>query len=322
MFANNKIIKLFSIFIASGVIILIGIYVISVNTRDRNVYLEQVQTSDTIMGFDKERAFNDLEYQVSLGPRYPGSVGHDKVGEWIISEVRNSHWEIDVQELTYRGRSIKNIIAKTGEGYPWVIIGAHYDTRLIADLDPIRENRSEPVPGANDGASGVAVLLELARQLQIYFNNNSGNTDQLIWANQIWLVFFDAEDNGKLAGWDWAMGSQAFVESLTTYPSSVVIIDMVGYKTLNICYEKNSEPRLLESLWTKAYEIGYGNYFDYSNECSFLDDHTAFLEKGIPAADLIDSDYPYYHTVEDTVDKVSAESLQIIGNTIIEWLKE
>jgi len=314
-----KYIKNISILVASGVLIFIGIFLISVKIKHNDPDIE-VKTPDKIR-FDKEQALSDLEYQVSLGPRYPGSIGHDQVGRWIISELNNSHWEVEIQEITYHARSVRNIIAKSGEGYPWVIIGAHYDTRLIADHDPIRENRSKPVPGANDGASGVAVLLELARILPEYSLNN-GSSDQSIWANQIWLVFFDAEDNGKLPGWDWAMGSQLFVDSLTAYPSSAVIVDMVGYKDLNICYENNSEPGLLESIWKTAHEIGYSSIFDYSNECSFLDDHTAFLAKGIPAADLIDSDYPYYHTVEDTVDKVSADSLQVIGDTIIEWLKE
>jgi len=270
--------------------------------------------------FDSSRALKDIEYQVSLGPRVPGSIGHTEVVKWIVGELENSGWEVEVQGLTWGGQPIQNITAKIGDGTPWVIFGAHYDTRMVADRDPSPQNRMLPVPGANDGASGVSVLLELARILPDYLDNST--EDILQKPGQIWLVFFDAEDNGKIPGWDWAMGSQAFVQELEDYPDAVVIVDMIGDRDLNLCREGFSDQEILNSIWRGAQKLGYGEYFQYSKECFIRDDHIAFLNAGIPAVDLIDIDYQYWHTVEDTIDKVSAESLQIIGETLLEWLIE
>lgn len=262
----------------------------------------------------------DIEYQISLGPRVPGSIGHTEVVKWIVGELENSGWEVEVQSLTWGGQPIQNITAKFGNGTPWVILGTHYDTRMVADRDPSPENRMLPVPGANDGASGVSVLLELARILPDYLDNS---TEDILQApGQIWLVFFDAEDNGRIPGWDWAMGSQAFVQELEDYPDAVVIVDMIGDRDLNLCREGFSDQEILNSIWREAKKLGYGEYFHYSKECYIRDDHIAFLNAGIPAVNLIDIDYHYWHTVEDTIDKVSAESLQIIGETLLEWLFE
>ena len=116
-----------------------------------------------------------------------------------------------------------------------MIIGAHYDSRLLADPDPDPSLRNQPVPGANDGASGVAVLLELARILP-------KNLDKTIW-----LVFFDAEDNGNIPGYDWIMGSRVFVQTLIDKPDEAIIIDMIGDADLNIYQEKNSDQKFNRS---------------------------------------------------------------------------
>jgi Zn-dependent M28 family amino/carboxypeptidase len=186
------------------------------------------------------------------------------------------------------------------------------------DLDP--NNWSEAVPGANDGASGAAVLLELARVLPAY-------ADRLRFG-QIWLVFFDAEDNGSLPGVNseslpsngWILGSTAFVQSLTEYPQAAVIVDMIGDADQNIYQEKNSHPGLTAEIWQAAGRLGYQDRFIALPKWAILDDHTPFLQVGIPAVDIIDFDYPYYHTIEDTPDKVSAQSLKTVGDTLIEWM--
>ena len=115
------------------------------------------------------------------------------------------------------------------------------------------------------------------------------------------------------------MGSQAFVSELEERPNAVIVVDMIGDADLNICYEGNSNQVLLDSIWNTAIVLGYSQYFS-PQVCHIRDDHTAFLEAGIPAADIIDFNYPYWHTIEDTVDKVSATSLSIVGETILEWL--
>jgi Zn-dependent M28 family amino/carboxypeptidase len=205
------------------------------------------------------------------------------------------------------GHPVQNVIAYRGATRPQIILGAHYDTRMFADNDPDPSKQLEPVPGANDGASGVAVLLELARVLPAD-------------SAPVWLVFFDAEDNGRIEGWDWILGSQAFVEGLEFQPEAAVIVDMIGDADQNIYIERNSDPALVQEIWNIAAELGYEQSFIPRPKYSMLDDHTPFLQAGIPAVDIIDFDYPYWHTSEDTVDKVSAESLEVVGITLQEWI--
>jgi Zn-dependent M28 family amino/carboxypeptidase len=154
----------------------------------------------------------------------------------------------------------------------------------------------------------VAVLLELARVLPKELDK------------QVWLAFFDSEDQGRLPGWDWIYGSRAFAEALEGTPDAVVILDMIGDADLNIPQERNSDPGLLQEIWAVAAERGHDGIFLPQPGYAMLDDHTPFLEKGIRAADLIDFDYPYWHTVADTPDKVSAESLFAVGDTVLHWL--
>ena len=262
----------------------------------------------TTVGFDGERAYRDVKYQVGLGARTPGGSAHSRVRQWIGDELRKSGWSVEEQELESMGHPIFNLIATRGVGKPWVVLGAHFDSRFLADHDPVASNQTQPVPGANDGASGVAVLLELARTLPKDI------------PGKVSLVFFDAEDNGKIPGWDWILGSTAYVNALQEKPDMAVILDMIGDADLNIHYEKNSDPVISQEIWRTAENLGYGNVFIQTQKYSILDDHTPFLSAGIRAVDIIDFDYPYYHTTQDTPDKVSAESLKAVGNTIHAWL--
>lgn len=269
--------------------------------------------------FNGERAMQAAAVQLAFGPRTVGSAAHLKTGDWIAHTLRDAGWEVEIQETVYQGQPVRNIIGKRGAGAPWVILGAHYDSRLAADRDPDPQKLAEPVPGANDGASGVAVLLELARVLPGQLENRIDSG--LPRANQVWMVFFDSEDNGRLPGWDWILGSRAFVQSLAERPDAAVIVDMIGDADLNVYQEHNSDPRLNQEIWAQAAALGYGELFIPENKHSILDDHTPFLEIGIPAADLIDFDYPYYHTTADTIDKLSPASLKAIGDTLIAWLR-
>jgi glutaminyl-peptide cyclotransferase len=257
--------------------------------------------------FDGQRALADVETQVAFGPRTPGSSGHARVQEWMRAELAEAGWDSHIQSAQMLGHTVENVIAYRGDGPPRIILGAHYDTRLYADQDPDPAKRLDPVPGANDGASGVAVLLELARVLP---------EDGI----PVWLVFFDAEDNGRIEGWDWILGSQAFVAELEFHPEAAVIVDMIGDADQNIYIERNSDPELSAEIWQVAAELGYGSSFIPTPKHSILDDHTPFLRAGITAVDIIDFDYPYWHTTEDTVDKISAESLEAVGRTLQEWL--
>ena len=261
------------------------------------------------VSFDNSRAYADVQTQVALGPRIPGSEGHAKVEAWIRAELESAGWVVEVQQTERMGHPINNIIAKRNDDAPQIILGAHYDTRFFADNDPDMSKRAEPVPGANDGASGVAVLLELARSLP----NNTV---------PVWLVFFDTEDNGHIEGWDWILGSRAFAEEIPVQPKAVVIVDMIGDADLNIYLERNSNVAIRTEIWATAEKLGYADKFINEEKFSMLDDHTPFLEAGIPAVDIIDFDYPYWHTTQDTPDKVSAESLQAVGETLWNWIVE
>ena len=256
--------------------------------------------------FNGQRAYQDVLAQMAFGPRIPNSQAHAKTITYIEQQLRQAGWQASLQETTWQGFKIQNIIASRSSWQPQIIFGAHYDSRLLADQDP-GPGQNTPVPGANDGASGVAVLLEMARALP----KNSV---------PIWLVFFDAEDSGGLDGREWIMGSRAFVSQLSFHPKAAVVLDMIGDKDLNIYIERNSNQDLVNAIWAEAAKLGYAKQFIPIPKYSILDDHTPFLEAGIPAVDIIDFDYPYWHTAADTADKVSPQSLQIVGETLLAWI--
>jgi hypothetical protein len=285
------------ILIATTIFIILFLQMSHISTNNSGPY-----------GFDGNRAFKDIETQIDFGPRYHGSRGHANTIEWLRSSLESSGWQVLTQNGIYQNVYITNIIAHRGSEAPDIILGAHYDTRMFADKDPNPANLTNPVPGANDGASGVAVLLEIARVLPDDFHSD------------IWLVFFDAEDNGNIPGWDWILGSRFFVENMKYHPDAMVLLDMVGDKELQIFKERSSSSSLSDSIWIEARKLGYGKYFPSISRHTILDDHIPFIEAGISSVNIIDFDYPYHHTIEDTVDKVSAKSLQIVGDTILSWL--
>jgi len=259
--------------------------------------------------FDGQHAYANVKTQVAFGPRMPGSDGHAQIVDWMRTELESAGWQVEVQESESMGHPIQNIVAKRDDASPQIILGAHYDSRIFASNDPDPAKRMQPVPAANDGASGVAVLIELARTLP----KDSVPT---------WLVFFDAEDNGEIAGWDWLLGSREFVKHNVIRPRAVVVIDMIGDADLNIYKEQNSNADLTNEIWSTASTLGYGSNFIAQYKYSMEDDHTPFLEAGIPAVDIIDFDYPYWHTTADTPDKVSAASLEAVGSTLWTWITQ
>ena len=262
--------------------------------------------------FDGERAYEHVVTQCDFGFRPTGSAALRATGDFIIDELAEYGWTTEEQAFVYRDTPVRNLIARPegadgGEASDDIIIlGAHYDTRRSAD----REDPSVPVMGANDGASGVAVLLELARTLDLERVDES-----------IWLAFFDAEDNGNLDGWSYCVGSEYMAEHLTVTPAAVVVVDMVGDADQQLYLERNSDPDLQRELWEIGAELGYADVFISEYKFSIYDDHVPFAQRGIPAVDIIDFDYPYWHTTQDTPDKVSGESLERVGRVLETWLE-
>jgi Zn-dependent M28 family amino/carboxypeptidase len=266
------------------------------------------------LNFDGNSAFLFLEAQTEIGPRWPGSPGHSEVRAYISDTLTEMGWAVEEQVFDYQGFAAMNIIARANKGKgDTIILGAHYDTRRLADQTPGAAEAELPVLGAVDGASGVAVLLELARTLDL---------DEV--PRELWLAFFDVEDNGSggLPGWDWIAGSTYMAANLTVQPEAAVVVDMIGDADQQLYYEGNSHPGLRESLWQIAGDLGYGDVFIPQVKHTMIDDHLPFAWEGIAAVDIIDFDYPYWHTVEDTADKASPNSLLRVGHTLEVWLEE
>ncbi len=257
--------------------------------------------------FDGDRAYNDVKIQVAFGPRTPGSEAHTKILNWLRTELEAAGWQVQIQESESLDHPIQNLVAFRTEQPPVYILGAHYDTRIFADHDPDPSKQNQPTPGANNGASGVAILLELARSLPTGYP-------------PIWLVFFDAEDNGKIPGWDWILGSRAFVTKMTVKPMAMVLVDMVGGMNSTFYMDGNSDTQLRESIWDTASKLGYKDIFIPRVKYNILDDHIPFIQAGIPSVDIIDIDDKYWLTTSDSPEHVSPKSLQIVGNVLWTWL--
>lgn len=267
--------------------------------------------------FNGDRAFADLTRQLEFGPRIPGRRGHSECAKWIEQQLRSHSDAAEVQE--FRGTvlgspdtvTMMNIIARYNPGdKDRIMISAHWDTRPHADLDPDSSLWRNPVPGANDGASGVAVLLELARLL-----------DSLPPPGGVDLVFFDGEDGGDYGSnpGRWCQGSFHFANNLRARYIWAINVDMVGDRDLHLPIEGNSfrlAPELCDRVWTTAAELQEPAFVRVRGHDVF-DDHMPLLMKGIPAIDIIDFDYPHWHTTHDTVDKCAPHSLASVGRVLV-----
>jgi len=273
--------------------------------------------------FDADQAFQYLEAQCAFGPRNPGSEGHKQCMAYLISEMQKYADTVREQPFLMsipgspRMISATNIIASFGQGSEPVLLCAHWDTRPWSDHDPEPSKRNNPVMGANDGASGVAVLLEVARILKK--TPPTGPVD---------IVFFDGEDAGHSGQTDtWCLGSRVYAESLSDQgmlPRYAILLDMVGDRDLHLPmegYSRRYVPNLVSRLWTKAGQLGL-TAFENRIGPFMIDDHLELLKVGVPAVNIIDFDYPFWHTTEDTVDKCSPESLKQVGTLILYMIYE
>lgn len=275
--------------------------------------------------FDGFRAFSYLEKQVAIGARIPGTQEHRLCRDWIISHCKQYADTVIVQSFeAYRPASADtvrawNIIARFHPRIPErVMISTHWDTRPFADLDPLYPGK--PVPGANDGASGTAVLIELLPHISGYMG--SAGLD---------IVFWDAEDMGIAGSVAYfCQGSEHYAANLLKpVPGKGILIDMIGDADLEIPIEQNSlhnAADLVEEVWELARKMGYGSVFKRKVGPEVFDDHVPLNEiAGIPTIDIIDFNYRnngrnLWHTTRDLPAYCSPYSLKIIGDLLLNWL--
>jgi glutaminyl-peptide cyclotransferase len=257
---------------------------------------------------DGASALRHVERLVGMGPRVAGSPGGERARAYIVDELRRSGIEPEVQAFdaaTPHGRKrMANVIARLPGRRPDVIVLAgHYDTKLFTSFRFV---------GANDGGSSAALLIELARRL--------ARTPR---EYTIWVVWFDGEEAFETwTSTDSLYGSRHLAGELQRtgqLPRALVLMDMIGDRDLNIRRDTYSTPWLNEIVWASAARLGHARHF-LNDPMPVEDDHAPFLKAGVPAVLLIDFDYPPWHTVDDTLDKVSARSLAIVGDVVLDAL--
>jgi len=278
-------------------------------------------TAGQVPEFNSQRAFKHLQKQCSFGPRTPGSKAHKLCQDYIVTHLKKCSADVSLQPFPFKnpitGKTyiLNNIIARFGKGTDRILLCAHWDTRPWADMDDKKENRNKGVPGANDGASGTGTLLEIAS----IFRQNPPPVG-------VDLVFFDGEDSGSYGDNNsWCQGSQYFAKNLgpVNYKYAI-LLDFVGDKDLHFPVEYFSNQfskNLVDMVWSKAEQLGLYP-FDRTLGPQVIDDHMPLIKAGIPALDIIDFEYQYYHTVNDTPDKCSPESLGIVGTLLLHLIYE
>jgi len=270
--------------------------------------------------FNASRAWDDLVNQVNAGPRVPNMPGHDTIREYMLRELRAATDRVDVQDFTWdvRGKTLNmtNVFGVFGPDQPGkVVLAAHWDTRPQADQDPNPANRDTPIPGANDGASGVAVLLEVGRVLQAAPPPVG-----------VILLMLDGEDYGP--GVDaMFLGSRYWAQHMVPErPAWGILLDMIGDRDLHIPREAQSQVRagaVNDRVWQAAEQLGRPE-FENTVGAAILDDHVPILDAGLPMIDLIDFSYgphnSWWHTLEDTPDKCSPDSPAAVGQVVLRTL--
>jgi len=271
-------------------------------------------------GFDGARAFRDLETQCGFGPRVPGTGSHRKMEEWLLGLLTGYADSTSVDSFTIQVEGdtlpeFRNYFAVFhAAAQRRIFLCAHYDTRPVADREKDPAARHRPIPGANDGASGVAVLLEVARILSE--KKPPVGVD---------MAFFDGEDYGDSPD-RMLMGSRRFAAENATYrPLFGILLDMVGDRDLRIyqeLYSCEASPEIVKRVWEKAKDLGLGDVFIPIPRYAIMDDHIPLLQAGIRCIDIIDFDYPYWHTSGDTPDKCHPGSLKAVGDVLLALIYE
>ena len=277
----------------------------------------QRSTPTISTGFSGAAAYGYAKTQVGFGPRVPGTPAAKRAGDWIISQMRSRADTVIVQSWTHTtadGKKLpmRNIFARfRPELAERVLYITHWDSRPVSESAATDAERKMPVPGANDGASGVGLFIALGDYLK--------KTRPTVGVD---LLFVDGEDYGQFGPpqVDVLLGSKYFAAHLPTpgyRPLFGVLWDMIGDKDLRIPYEMISfqqAPEVVARVWQTAADLGHGNIFVQESGGEVTDDHVPLLGAGLRVIDVIDLDYPPHHTPHDTMDKISAQSLAIVGD--------
>ena len=258
--------------------------------------------------FDGARAFEDLRRMVEIGPRPAGSPAIEKTRDYIRKELTAAGLKVEDQAFdartplgTVRMVNLRATLPGLSQDRGRIVIGGHYDTKLVKEFRFV---------GASDAGSSAAFLLELARALK-------GRSNAL----PIELLFLDGEEAVvEWSGQDHTYGSRHYVEQLKKAGTvkdvrAFILVDMIGDKDLGIRREQNSTAWLKDTIWSSAKRLGRVEFLD--EETPIEDDHLEFLAAGIPSVDIIDLDDPAWHTADDTLENVSARSLQVVGDVLL-----
>ena len=304
----------------------------------KNTTKEEVSTPDDTdkrieaPTFNADSAYAYIERQVAFGPRVPNTEAHQRCADYLAGELERHGAKVYVQEAVltaYNGEKLKakNIIgAFQPEKSRRILLFAHWDSRPYADHDSDEANHRKPIDGADDGGSGVGVLLEIARQIQAKAP-----------AIGIDIVFFDAEDYGTPEFVDeykpdtWCLGSQFWAKNphVPNYNAEFgILLDMVGSRGATFYKEGTSvqyAARYVEKVWAAARELGYGKYFINAQGGAIVDDHQYVIQGlRIPCLDIINYDPntrsgfgAYWHTQNDTMENIDRETLKAVGETVL-----
>lgn len=305
------------------------------NDKPAGTAVKQKKNDVVVPAFNADSAYGFVERQLSFGPRVPGSIAHEQCAEWFVSKLNAWADSVFVQDFRCRlfdGKTVdgKNIIASYNiEAHKRIIIASHWDSRPYADNDPDEANWKKPIDGANDGASGCGILLELARIMHL--NPLDIGVD---------LIFFDVEDHGtprwvddnRYSDNSWCLGSQYWAKNphYNGYSANFgILLDMVGASNPRFpkeYYSQRDAAWVLNKVWRIARDMGYDQFFVNELGDPINDDHIYVNQyAGIPTIDIIhlvgDEDrtssfYPYWHTMNDNLEQIDPKTLQMVGNVV------
>ncbi len=269
-------------------------------------------SAQSTAGFDSTKAWEHVRQQLAIGPRPSGSPGNVKTRQYIAAQL--AALGVKTTEQAFEGATpigpikMVNIIGTIpGKNPDRIILASHFDTKLYRDVRFV---------GASDGASSTAALIELARVIKA--------RGQLPFT--IELLFLDGEEAVlEWAGTDNTYGSRHYVDAARksgTLKSirAFILLDMIGDRNLTIRRESNSTRWLTDIVWATAHKLGHRQFMD--EETTVEDDHIPFVKAGVPSLDIIDLDYPQWHTPQDTIDAIAARSIQVVGDVVVAALPQ